>query len=109
MKKFEVEMDLHFTKTVHVQAPDEDAVIHLAEAMVLCTDALPLTNEDMIDLTATATEQDNQADPGRPSLMRRITKRKYSAAAIVPFAPSVTKTRTKRNESTNCCTSCWKP
>ena len=64
MKKFEVEMDLHFTKTVHVQAPDEDAAIHLAEAMVLCTDALPLTNEDMIDLTATATEQDNQADPG---------------------------------------------
>lgn len=64
MKKFEVEMDLYFTKTVHVQAPDEDAAIHLAEAMVLCTDALPLTNKDMIDLTATATEQDNQADPG---------------------------------------------
>lgn len=64
MKKFEVEMDLHFTKTVHVQAPDEDAAIHLAEAMVLCTDALPLTNEDMIDLTATATEQGNQADSG---------------------------------------------
>lgn len=64
MKKFEVEMDLHFTKTVHVQAPDEDAAIHLAEAMVLCTDALPLTNEDMIDLTATATEQGNPADSG---------------------------------------------
>lgn len=64
MKKFEVEMDLHFTKTVHVQAPDEDAAIHLAEAMVLCTDALPLTDEDMIDLTATATEQGNQADSG---------------------------------------------
>lgn len=64
MKKFEVEMDLHFTKTVHVQAPDEDAAIHLAEAMVLCTDALPLTDKDMIDLTATATEQDNPADSG---------------------------------------------
>ena len=64
MKKFEVEMDLHFTKTVHVQAPDEDAAIHLAEAMVLCTDALSLTNEDMIDLTATATEQGNPADSG---------------------------------------------
>lgn len=64
MEKFEVEMDLHFTKTVHVQAPDEDAAIHLAEAMVLCTDALPLTNEDMIDLTATATEQGNPADSG---------------------------------------------
>lgn len=64
MKKFEVEMDLHFTKTVHVQAPDKDAAIHLAEAMVLCTDALPLTDEDMIDLTATATEQGNQADSG---------------------------------------------
>lgn len=64
MKKFEVEMDLHFTKTVHVQAPDEDAAIHLAEAMVLCTDALPLTNEEMIDLTATATEQGNPADSG---------------------------------------------
>lgn len=64
MKKFEVEMDLHFTKTVHVQATDEDAAIHLAEAMVLCTDALPLTDEDMIDLTATATEQGNQADSG---------------------------------------------
>ena len=64
MKKFEVEMDLHFTKIVHVQAPDEDAAIHLAEAMVLCTDALPLTNEDMIDLTATATEQGNPADSG---------------------------------------------
>ena len=64
MKKFEVEMDLHFTKTVHVQATDEDAAIHLAEAMVLCTDALPLTNEDMIDLTATATEQGNPADSG---------------------------------------------
>ena len=64
MKKFEVEMDLYFTKTVHVQAPDEDAAIHLAEAMVLCTDALPLTNEDMIDLTATATERGNPADSG---------------------------------------------
>lgn len=64
MKKFEVEMDLHFTKTVHVQAPDEDAAIHLAEAMVLCTDALPLTDKDMIDLTATATEQGNPADSG---------------------------------------------
>ena len=64
MKKFEVEMDLHFTKTVHVQATDEDAAIHLAEAMVLCTDALPLTDKDMIDLTTTATEQGSQADPG---------------------------------------------
>ena len=64
MKQLKVEMDLHFTKTVHVQAPDEDAAIHLAEAMVLCTDALPLTDEDMIDLTATATEQGNQADSG---------------------------------------------
>lgn len=64
MKKFEVEMNLHFTKTIYIQATDEDAAIRLAEAMVLCTDALPLTDEDMIDLTATATEQDNPADSG---------------------------------------------
>ena len=64
MKKFEVEMNLHFTKTIYIQATDEDAAIRLAEAMVLCTDALPLTDEDMIDLTATATEQGNPADSG---------------------------------------------
>ena len=27
MKKFEVEMDIHFTKTVHIEAPNEDAAI----------------------------------------------------------------------------------
>jgi hypothetical protein len=67
MKKFEVEMDVHFTKTVHIEAPNEDAAITLAETMLLCTDALPLTDEDMIDLITTATEQGKQANPGTQS------------------------------------------
>ena len=67
MKKFEVEMDVHFTKTVHIEAPNEDAAITLAETMLLCTDALPLTDEDMIDLITTATEQGKQANPGEQS------------------------------------------
>lgn len=64
MKKFEVEMDIHFTKTVHIEAPNEDAAITLAETMLLCTDALPLTDEDMIDLITTATEQGKQSSHG---------------------------------------------
>ena len=46
MRKFEIEMDIHFTKTVHVEAPDEDAAVTLAETMLMCTDALPLTDEE---------------------------------------------------------------
>ena len=57
MRKFEVEMDIHFTKTVHVEAPDEDAAVTLAETMLMCTDALPLTDEDLVGLVTTATEQ----------------------------------------------------
>ena len=57
MRKFEVEMDIHFTKTVHIEAPDEDAAVTLAETMLMCTDALPLTDEDLVGLVTTATEQ----------------------------------------------------
>ncbi len=64
MKKYEVEMDIHFTKAVHIEAPNEDAAITLAETMLLCTDALPLTDEDMIDLITTATEQGKKTDSG---------------------------------------------
>ena len=56
MKKFEVEMDIHFTKTLHIEAPNEDAATVLAETMLLCTDALPLTDADMVGLITTATE-----------------------------------------------------
>ena len=56
MKKFEIEMDIHFTKTIHIDAPDEDAATVLAETMLLCTDALPLTDADMVGLITTATE-----------------------------------------------------
>ena len=56
MKKFEIEMDIHFTKTLHVEAPNEDAATVLAETMLLCTDALPLTDADMVGLITTATE-----------------------------------------------------
>ena len=56
MKKFEIEMDIHFTKTLHIEAPNEDAATVLAETMLLCTDALPLTDADMIGLITTATE-----------------------------------------------------
>jgi len=56
MKKFEVEMDIHFTKAIHIEAPDEDSATVLAETMLLCTDALPLTDADMVGLITTATE-----------------------------------------------------
>lgn len=56
MKKFEIEMDIHFTKTIHIDAPNEDAATVLAETMLLCTDALPLTDADMVGLITTATE-----------------------------------------------------
>ena len=56
MKKFEIEMDIHFTKTIHIDAPNEDAATVLAETMLLCTDALPLTEADMVGLITTATE-----------------------------------------------------
>lgn len=56
MKKFEIEMDIHFTKTIHIDAPSEDAATVLAETMLLCTDALPLTDADMVGLITTATE-----------------------------------------------------
>lgn len=56
MRKYEIEMDIHFTKTLHIEAPNEDAATTLAETMLLCTDALPLTDEDMVGLITTATE-----------------------------------------------------
>ena len=56
MKKFEIEMDIHFTKTLHIDAPNKDAATVLAETMLLCTDALPLTDADMVGLITTATE-----------------------------------------------------
>ena len=62
MRKFEVEMDIHFTKTVHVEAPDEDAAVTLAETMLMCSDALPLTDEDLVGLVTTATEQGDRHD-----------------------------------------------
>lgn len=60
MKRFEVEMDIHFTKTLHIEAPNEDAATVLAETMLLCTDALPLTDGDMVALITTATELDKK-------------------------------------------------
>ena len=56
MKKFEIEMDIHFTKNIHIDALNEDAATVLAETMLLCTDALPLTDADMVGLITTATE-----------------------------------------------------
>lgn len=56
MKNFEVEMNIQFTKTVRIEAPDEAAATVLAETMLLCTDALPLTDQDMVALATTATE-----------------------------------------------------
>ena len=56
MRKFEIEMDIHFAKTLHIEAPNEDAATVLAETMLLCTDALPLTDADMVGLITTATE-----------------------------------------------------
>lgn len=56
MKKFEVEMDIHFTKTLHIEALDENSATVLAETMLLTTDALPLTDKDMVGLVTTATE-----------------------------------------------------
>ena len=60
MKKFEIEMDIHFTKTIHIDAPSEDAATVLAETMLLCTDALPLTDADMVGLITTATELEKE-------------------------------------------------
>lgn len=60
MRKFEIEMDIHFTKTLRIEAPNEDAATVLAETMLLCTDALPLTDADMVGLITTATELDKK-------------------------------------------------
>lgn len=60
MKKFEIEMDIHFNKTLRIEAPNEDAATVLAETMLLCTDALPLTGADMVGLITTATELDKK-------------------------------------------------
>lgn len=60
MKKYEIEMDIHFTKTLHIEATNEDAATMLAETMLLCTDALPLTDADMVGLITTATELDKK-------------------------------------------------
>ena len=60
MKKFEIEMDIHFTKVLHIEAPDEDTATVLAETMLLCTDAMPLTGADMVGLITTATELDKK-------------------------------------------------
>ena len=60
MRKFEIEMDIHFTKNLHIEAPNEDAATVLAETMLLCTDALPLTDADMVGLITTATELDRK-------------------------------------------------
>lgn len=60
MKKYEIEMDIHFAKTLHIEAPNEDAATVLAETMLLCTDALPLTDADMVGLITTATELDKK-------------------------------------------------
>ena len=62
MKKFEIEMDIHFTKTLHIEAPNEDAATVLAETMLLCTDAMPLTDADMVGLITTATELEKKSD-----------------------------------------------
>ena len=63
MKKFEIEMDIHFTKTLRIEAPNEDAATVLAETMLLCTDALPLTDADMVGLITTATELGKKPAP----------------------------------------------
>ena len=60
MRKFEIEMDIHFTKALHIEATNEDAATMLAETMLLCTDALPLTDADMVGLITTATELDKK-------------------------------------------------
>ena len=53
MRAYEVELNIHFHKTVHIQAPDDDAAAALAEAMLLCTDAMHLTDDDMVGLNTT--------------------------------------------------------
>ena len=63
MRKFEIEMDIHFTKTLHIEAPTEDAATVLAETMLMCTDALPLTGADMVGLITTATEMEKKSVP----------------------------------------------
>ena len=63
MRKFEIEMDIHFTKTLHIEAPTEDAATVLAETMLMCTDALPLTGADMVGLITTATEMEKKPIP----------------------------------------------
>ena len=63
MRKFEIEMDIHFTKTLHIEAPTEDTATVLAETMLMCTDALPLTGADMVGLITTATEMEKKPVP----------------------------------------------
>ncbi len=54
MKMYEVEVALVFSKTIHVQAPTKETAKALAEAVVLRTDALPLTDEDLVDVESEA-------------------------------------------------------
>lgn len=67
MKKFEVKMVVHFSKTLHIEALDENSASVLAETMLLTTDALPLTDKDIVGLVTTATEMGKKpvqkADP----------------------------------------------
>ncbi len=54
MKMYEVEVELIFSKTIRVQAPTKLTAKVLAEAVVLRTDALPLTDEDLIEVESEA-------------------------------------------------------
>ena len=62
MKKYEVEMGIHFTKTICVEAPSKQCAAELAEMMLRYTDALPLTRADMEDLACAVT--DLETEPG---------------------------------------------
>ena len=90
MKKFEIEMDIHFTKTLHIEATNEDAATMLAETMLLCTDALPLTDADMIGLITTATE-----------LEKKPASKPAPSAASATRKRNPARKRTEKSASTN--------
>ena len=67
MKLYDVEMDIHFSKNFRVEAENQEAAISLAESILLCTDVISLTDEDMIGLNSTAKGLEDMDQPNSPN------------------------------------------
>ena len=62
MKIFEVEMTAHYSRTIHVKAPNREAAEALVEAIFMDTDAVKLTKDDLECLDTFALSVDGSDD-----------------------------------------------